>query len=89
MRKVSVHEAITAMIFRVDGVISVPEPPMISVLCSESRGMIGSALVLLFSSYHTIDGLKSLSTKVLGGTGSRLVPIRARMSAAKLLSRAT
>ena len=28
------------------------------------------------------DGLKSLSKKVLGGTGSRLAPIRARMSAA-------
>ena len=61
---------------------SIPEPSMISELCSASDGMISSGLVLPLSSCHTMDGFKSLSTKVLGGTGSRLAPIRARMSAA-------
>ena len=45
-------------------------------------GVIRSALPSLLSPCHTTDGLKSHSTKVLGGTGSRLAPIRARMSAA-------
>ena len=54
-----------------DGVISVAKPLMVSVLCSESEGIIGSGLVLPFSPYHTTDGLKSLSRKILGGTGLR------------------
>ena len=45
-------------------------------------GVIRSVLPSLLSPCHTTDGLKSHSTKVLGGTGSRLAPIRARMSAA-------
>ena len=58
-----------AMISWAEGVISVPEPPMVAELCSASDGMIGAGLVLLFSSCHTTDGLKSLSIKVLGGRG--------------------
>ena len=37
--------------------------------------MFGSGLALPFSTCHTTDGLKSLSRKILGGTGSRLAPI--------------
>ena len=65
-----------------DGVISVAEPPMILVLCLEYGGIIGSGLMLPLSSYDTTDGLKSLSRKMLGGTGSRLAPMRAKTSAA-------
>ena len=64
-----------------DGVISVAEPPMIS-LCLESRVVFGSGLVLSFSPCHTTAGLKSLSRKILGGTGSRLALMRARTSTA-------
>ena len=63
----------TARIRWVDGVISVAEPAMISV-CSKSGVIVGSGLVLPLSPCHTTDGLKSLSKKMLGGTGSRLVP---------------
>ena len=57
----------TAMITWAEGVISMREPLMISELCSASGGMIGAGLVFPLSSCHTTDGLKSLSTKVLGG----------------------
>ena len=59
----------TAMMRWADGVISVAEPPMISV-CSESGVMVKSGLVLRLSPCHTTDGLKSLSRNILGGTGS-------------------
>lgn len=65
----------TAMIRWADGVISVAEPPMISVLCSESGGIIEHGVVLPLSPCHTTDGLKSLSRNMLGGTGSRLAPM--------------
>ena len=48
-----------------EGVISVAEPPMMSV-CSESGVAIGSGLELPVSPYHTTDGLNSLSRKMLG-----------------------
>ena len=64
-------------------------PPTESALCSAAGGVTRSILYALLSPYHTRDGLKSLSKKVLGGTGSRFVPMRARMLAAWLLSRAT
>ena len=57
------------MIKWVEGVISVSEPLMILELCSATEGMLGFGLMLPLSSCHTTDGLKSLSTKVLGGTG--------------------
>ena len=80
--KGSVHGSMAAMITWVEGVISVPEHPMISEFCFASGGMIGSGLVFPLLSCNTTDGSKILSTKVLGGTGSRLAPIRARMSTA-------
>ena len=49
---------------------------------SVSGSAVGSGLLLPGSPSHTMDGLNSLSKKMLGGTGSRLVPMRARISAA-------
>ena len=57
-KKGSVHGEITAMMRWVDGVISVAEPPMIS-LCSESWVVFRSGLVFPLSPCHTTDGLKS------------------------------
>ena len=57
--------------------------------CSAAGGVTRSVLDSLLSPCHTMDGLKSLSMKVLGGTGSRLAPMRARMSAPWFLSRVT
>ena len=70
------------MIRWAEGVILVAEPPMIS-MCSESGVIVGYGLVLPLSPCHTTDGLKILSRKMLGGTGSHLAPMRARTSAAK------
>ena len=70
-----------AIIPWVDDVISVVEPPIMSD-SSESGDVFGSVLVLPDSPSHTTDGLNSLSRNMLGGTGSRLAPIRARTSAA-------
>ena len=39
-----------------------------------------SEVMLLVSPCHTTDGLKSLSRKILGGTGSRLAPMWVRTS---------
>ena len=69
------------MISWAEGVILVVEPPIMSD-GSESGGVFGSVLVLSDSPSYTIDGLNSLSRNILGGTGSRLAPMRARISAA-------
>ena len=71
----------TAMMRWANGLISVAEPPMMSV-CLDSGVVFGSRFVVPLSPCHTTDGLKSLSKKMLGGTGSRLVPMRARTSTA-------
>ena len=71
----------TAMITWAEGVISVAEPPIMSV-CSGSRVVVRSGLVLPVSPCHTTDGLNDLSKKMLGGTGSRLALMRVRISAA-------
>ena len=72
--------AITAMISWAEDVISVAEPPIMSDGL-ESGGVFGSVLVLPDSPSHVTDGLNSLSRNMLGGTGSRLAPMRARTSA--------
>ena len=69
------------MISWAEGVISVAGPPITSD-GSESGGVFGSVLVLRDSPSHTTDGLNNLSRNMLGGTGSRLAPMRARTSAA-------
>ena len=62
-------------------VISVAEPPIVSE--SLVSGILaGSGLLLPVSPSHVMDGLKSLSRKVLGGTASRFAPMRVRISAA-------
>ena len=76
----------TAIITWAEGVISMVEPPIVSE-CSVSGVVAGSGLLLLVSPSHTTDGLNSLSKKILGGTGSRLALMRARISAALLFSR--
>ena len=70
----------TAIITWAEGVILVGEPPIMSEY-SVSRVVAGSGLFLPVSPSHTMDGLNSLSRKMFGGAGSRLAPIRARMSA--------
>ena len=64
-----------------EDVISVVEPPIMSD-SSESGGVFESMLVLPDSPSHTTDGMNNLSRNMLGGTGSRLVPMRARISSA-------
>ena len=59
------------MISWAEGVISVVEPPITSDDL-ESRGVLGSVLVLPDSPSYTTDGLNNLSRNMLGGTGSRL-----------------
>ena len=81
LKKGSVQGAMTTMITWAEGVIAVAEPPIMSV-CSVSRVVVESGLTLPLSPCHTRDGLKSLSRKMLGGTGSRLALMRARTSAA-------
>ena len=71
----------TAIISWADDVISVVEPPIMSDSL-ESGDVFGSVLVLPDSPSHITDGLNSLSRNMLGGTGSRLAPMRARISAA-------
>ena len=71
----------TAIISWADVVTSVVEPPIMSV-SSESGDVFGSVMVLPDSPSHTTDGLNTLSRNKLGGTRSRLVPMRARISAA-------
>ena len=65
-KKGSVHGAMIAMITWAEGVISVAEPPIMSV-CSGSVVVVGSGLVLPVSPCHTTDGLNNLSKKMLGG----------------------
>ena len=71
----------TAMISWAEGVILVAEP-LITSDGSESGGVFGSVLVLPDSPSHVTDGLNILSRNILGRTGSRLAPMRARISAA-------
>ena len=71
----------TAIISWADVVISLVEPPIMSV-SPESGDVFGSVLVLPDSPSHTTDGLNSLSMNMLGGTGSHLAPMQARTSAA-------
>ena len=70
----------TAIISWADVVISVVEPSIMYV-SSESGDVFGSMPVLPDLPSHATDGLNSLSKKILGGTGSRLAPMRARISA--------
>ena len=71
----------TAIITWAEGVISMAEP-LIVLECSVSGVVAGSGILLLVSPSHTKDGLNNLSKKMLGGTGSRLALMRARISAA-------
>ena len=56
----------TAIITWAEGVISLAEPPIVSE-CSVSGSAVGSGLLLFGSPSHTMDGLNSLSKKMLGG----------------------
>src|SRR3954462_13113887 len=56
----------TAIITWAEGVISVAEPPIMSD-CSESSGAVRSGLLSAGSPSHAMDGLNSLSKKMLGG----------------------
>ena len=76
------------MISWAEGVISVVEP-LITCEGSESGVVFGAGLIVLDSPSHATDGLNNLSKKILGGTGSRLAPMRARISAAWLFSLTT
>ena len=71
----------TTIITWVEGVILVAEHPFMSV-CSESGVVFGAGLIVRDSPSHATDGLNNLSKKILGGIGSRLVPMRVRISAA-------
>ena len=64
-----------------EDVILVAEPPITSE-GSESGVVFRAGLVLPVSPSHTTDGLNNLSKKILGGTGSCLAPMRARISTA-------
>ena len=71
----------TTMISWAEGVISVAEPSITSDGL-ESVVVFEAGMVLPNTPSHTMDGLNSLSRNILGGTGSRLVPMRVRISAA-------
>ena len=71
----------TAIIAWAEGVISVAGPPIMSD-GSGSGVVFGAGLIVSDSPSHAMDGLNNLSKKILGGTGLRLAPMRARISAA-------
>ena len=71
----------TTIISWAEDVISVVEPPIMSG-SSESGDVFRSVLVLPDHPSHTTDGLNSLSRNILGGTGSHLALMQARISAA-------
>ena len=56
----------TAIITWAEDVTSLAEPPVVSE-CSVSGGAVGSGLLFPDSPSHSMDGLNSLSKKMLGG----------------------
>ena len=72
----------TDIITWAEDVISVAEPPITSE-CSVCGIVVVSGLLLPVSPSHAMDGLNSLSKKMLGGgTASRFAPMRAKTSVA-------